>query len=194
MERVEPVLRVARPDDASRVDALMKESVAEIFPRYYDEQQVASSVRYVAEVDPMLLEDGTYFVVESEGELVACGGWSRRDLLYTGSGDSAGDSRILDPTIEPARVRAMFVRSDWTRRGLGRRILEECEVAARREGFRELVLGATLPGVPLYLASGFEAVEEGEVALSDGVRLGYVSMTKSLEPVVRLRNEERERC
>ena len=194
MERVEPVLRVARPDDASRVDALMKESVAEIFPRYYDEQQVASSVRYVAEVDPMLLEDGTYFVVESEGELVACGGWSRRDRLYTGSGDSAGDGRILDPTIEPAKVRAMFVRSDWTRRGLGRRILEECEVAARREGFRELVLGATLPGVPLYLASGFEAVEEGEVALSDGVRLGYVSMTKSLEPVVRLRNEERERC
>ena len=43
----------------------------------------------------------------------------------------------------------MFVRSDWTRRGLGRRILKECEAAARLEGFTELVLGATLPGVPL---------------------------------------------
>jgi GNAT superfamily N-acetyltransferase len=182
MERVEPILRVARPDDAARVDALMKESVAEIFPRYYNEQQVASAVRYVAEVDPMLLEDGTYFVIESDGELVACGGWSRRERLYTGSGASAGDGRILDPTIEPAKVRAMFVRSDWTRCGLGRRILELCESAARCEGFSELVLGATLPGVPLYVACGFEAVEEGEIVLSDGVRLGYVSMTKPLEP------------
>ena len=185
MARAEPTLRVARPEDASRVDALMKESVAEIFPRYYNEQQVASSVRYVAEVDPMLLEDGTYFVLESDGEFVACGGWSRRGRLYTGSGESAGDGRILDPATEPAKVRAMFVRSDWTRRGLGRRILEECEAAARREGFSELALGATLPGVPLYLAYGFESVEEGEIALSDGVRLGYVSMKKSIESVAR---------
>ena len=163
----------------------MKASVAEIFPRYYNEQQVASSVRYVADVDPILLEDGTYFVLESDGELVACGGWSRRDRLYTGSGESEGDSRILDPATEPAKVRAMFVRSDWTRRGLGRRILEECEAAARREGFSELVLGATLPGVPLYLAYGFESVEEGEIFLSDGVSVGYVSMKKSIECLAR---------
>jgi GNAT superfamily N-acetyltransferase len=77
-------------------------------------------------------------------------------------------------------VRAMFVRDDWTRCGLGRRILEECEAAARREGFRELTLMATLPGVPLYLASGFETTEEGELALTDGVTLEYASMTKSL--------------
>ena len=77
-------------------------------------------------------------------------------------------------------VRAMFVRDDWTRRGLGRRILEECEAAARREGFRQLALMATLPGVPLYEACGFETIEEGELALTDGVTLEYVSMTKSL--------------
>jgi GNAT superfamily N-acetyltransferase len=184
MERAEPTLRVARPDDAPSVDALMKESVAEIFPSYYDAEQVASSIRYVAEVDPMLLEDGTYFVLESASEIVACGGWSRRDRLYTGSGESEGDSRLLDPATEPARVRAMFVRSDWTRRGLGRRILEECEAAARHEGFSRLALGATLPGVPLYLAYGFEPVEEGEIALSDGVRLGYLSMTKTIDVAV----------
>ena len=104
----------------------------------------------------MLLEDGTYYVLESGGELVACGGWSRRGKLYTGSGDAGDDGRLLDPATEPARVRAMFVRADWTRRGLGRRILEECEAAARREGFRQLALVATLPGLPLYLAYGFE--------------------------------------
>ena len=183
MDRAQPVLRVATLDDAARVDALMKELAAALFPRYYDERQLASAVRYVAQVDLMLIADGTYFVLESDGELVACGGWSRRDRLYTGSGESAGDSRILDPATEPAKVRAMFVRADWTRRGLGRRILEACAAAARREGYRQLALLATLPGVPLYLACGFDPLEEIEIALSDGVRVAGVSMEKSIDPL-----------
>jgi len=124
MERAEAVLRAATVDDQSASQALMHESAAALFPRFYDERQSASAVRYVAQADPMLLADGTYFVLESGGETVGCGGWSRRDKLYTGSGDADGDARALDPATEPARVRAMFVRADWTRRGLGRRILE----------------------------------------------------------------------
>lgn len=181
MERAGAVLRVATPDDAAALDALMKESAAALFPRYYDERQTASAVEYVSDVDRTLLEDGTYFVIEAGGEPVACGGWSRRDKLYTGSAEADGDARPLDPAIEPARVRAMFVRADWTRRGLGRRILEECEAAARLEGFRRLSLGATLPGVPLYLAYGFEALDEFEVEMPDGVTLAAVHMEKAIE-------------
>jgi GNAT superfamily N-acetyltransferase len=77
----------------------------------------------------------------------------------------------------------MFVRADWTRRGLGRRILEECESAARRAGFRQLVLGATLPGVPLYLAYGFKPLEEFEVTMPDGVTMACVSMSKPIDVV-----------
>jgi GNAT superfamily N-acetyltransferase len=181
MERREAVLRVATPDDSARVEALMRESTAALFPAYYDERQTASSVRCVAEVDPMLLADGTYFVLECGDELVACGGWSKRDRLYTGSGDGDGDSRILDPATEPAKVRAMFVRADWTRHGLGRRILEACEAAAQTEGYRRLALLATLPGVPLYRACGFEPLEESEVELSDGVKLACVGMEKPID-------------
>src|SRR6266540_1825570 len=181
MERAEPMLRVATPDDASRVEALMKESAAVLFPRYYDERQSASAVRYVAQADPMLLADGTYFVLESGGETVGCGGWSRRDKLYTGSGDADGDARALDPATEPARVRAMFVRADWTRRGLGRRILEACEAAAKREGFVRLALMSTMPGLPLYLAYGFEPLGEVEVTMPDGVTIPCVSMEKAID-------------
>ena len=54
------------------------------------------------------------------------------------------------------------------------------EEAAKREGFRQLVLGATLPGVPLYAACGFEPVDEMEVVLADGVAIACVSMAKSI--------------
>jgi GNAT superfamily N-acetyltransferase len=177
---MEPTLRVAGPADAAAIDALMKESGAALFPAGYDERQTESAVRYVAEVDDMLLADGTYFVFELDGEPVACGGWSRRDKFYTGSGNAAGDARLLDPATEPARVRAMFTRSDWTRRGLGRRILEACEEAAKREGFRKLALGATLSGLQLYLAYGFEPVEEFDVTMPDGVKIPCVAMEKPI--------------
>jgi GNAT superfamily N-acetyltransferase len=174
------VLRVATPDDEAAVAALMKASAEVLFPRDYDEQQAASAVEYVAQVDRTLLEDGTYFVLETGGELVGCGGWSRRDKLYTGSGDSAGDDRLLDPAREPARVRAMFVRADWTRRGLGRRILDACEAAARAEGFTQLSLVATLPGLPLYRAYGFRDVEQQNVVMPDGVAIPCVAMEKPI--------------
>ena len=177
---MEPRLRVAEPADAAAIEVLMKESGAALFPAGYNQRQSESAVRFVAAVDEMLLDDGTYFVFEVDGEPVACGGWSRRDKLYTGSGDAAGDARLLDPATEPARVRAMFTRSDWTRRGLGRRILEACEEAARREGFRKLALGATLSGLPLYLAYGFEPVEEFEVTMPDGVVIPCVAMEKPI--------------
>lgn len=173
-----PELRIATPDDEAAVDALMKQSGAVLFRRFYDERQTASAVRYVAQVDRLLLRDGTYFVLESDGEMVACGGWSRRDRLHTGSGDSDDDDRLLDPATESARVRAMFVRADWTRRGLGRRILAECESAAAREGFRRLILTATLPGLPLYLAYGFERTADVEVTMPDGVAIACVAMEK----------------
>jgi len=180
MRSGEVELRVGTQDDAEAVEALMKESGAALFRLFYDERQTASLIRYVAQPDAMLLADGTYFVLEAGDELVACGGWSRRDRLYTGSGGSDSDGRLLDPATEPAKVRAMFVRSDWTRRGLGRRIIDECERAARAEGFSRLELLATLPGVPLYAACGFEPLEEVEVPLEDGVPLACVSMDKAI--------------
>ena len=173
--------RIARPTDGPAIAELMRASVLDLFPRFYDEQQTASAAIYVAHLDEQLIEDGTYFVHEADGEIVACGGWSRRGKLYTGSGDAEDDDRLLDPKHEPARVRAMFVRGDWTRRGLGRAILEACEAAARDEGFQNLVLGATLPGVPLYRAFGFREVETFMLTMPDGVSVEAVSMERPIE-------------
>lgn len=158
----------------------MRASVLDLFPAFYDPQQIASAATHIAHLDMQLIEDGTYFVHEAAGEIVACGGWSRRGKLYTGDGARADDERLLDPATEPARIRAMFVRGDWTRRGLGRAILEACERAAAAEGFTELVLGATLAGEPLYRAFGFREQNRFTVTMPDGVAVEAVAMVRPI--------------
>lgn len=177
-----PSQRLATAADVPQIAILMRSSVVELFPRFYNDEQTRSAAVHIAHVDESLIDDGTYFVHEWEGDIVACGGWSKRDRLYTGSGNDAADARLLDPATEPARVRAMFVRQDWTRRGLGRAILESCERAARESGFRALALMATLPGVPLYRSFGFIDVDTTTVTMPDGVRIATVAMRRPIEP------------
>jgi GNAT superfamily N-acetyltransferase len=156
----------------------MRASILSLFPHFYDARQTASAAVYIGDLDLTLVEDGTYFVHEAGDEIVACGGWSRRDKLYTGSGDADDDARLLDPRTEAARVRAMFVREDWTRRGLGRAILDSCERAARAEGFRTLALMATLPGEQLYRAFGFRELGRSMLTMPDGVEIEGVAMER----------------
>ena len=173
-------MRVATHDDVPGIGALMRASVLELFPRYYDERQTASAAVHIAHIDLQLVEDGTYYVEEEDGEIIACGGWSKRNKLFSGRGDAADDARLIDPATEPARVRAMFVRGDRTRRGLGRAILERCERDAAAAGFSTFVLGATLAGEPLYRAFGFVADERFDVEMPDGVKVECVAMHRSI--------------
>jgi GNAT superfamily N-acetyltransferase len=175
-----PVLRVATLADLDEIAVVMRASVLELFPRFYDERQTASAAVHIAHVDPTLVAHGTYFV-HDVGEIVSCGGWSRRGRLYTGSGDQKDDDRLLDPGAEAAHIRAMFVRPDWTRQGLGRAILEAGRDAARLEGFQRLDLMATLPGVPLYRVFGFRDIEPAVLTLPDGVTIDAVVMERPVE-------------
>lgn len=179
------MLRLAVEADVPGIAALMRQSVLDVFPHFHDEVETAAAATYLTEPDTVLIEDGTYFVYEGDGQVVACGGWSKRDKLYTGSGAAPTDDRLLDPATEPARVRAMFVRGDWTRRGIGRAILDRCVQSAHAAGFRDLVLMATLPGVPLYRSFGFREVGPARIPLPNGVVLGAVSMDYPLRPPVR---------
>jgi GNAT superfamily N-acetyltransferase len=172
--------RLAVAGDAAEIAELMRASVWELFPAYYDDVQTVSAVEHIGILDQTLIDDGTYYVHEADGEIVACGGWSRRNKLFNAS-TAGADERMLDPATEPARIRAMFVRSDWTRRGLGRAILTACVDAARAEGFTQLALMATLPGVPLYKAFGFTEVETADLKLPDGVVLGGVAMERPID-------------
>ena len=83
-------------------------------------------------------------------------------------------ARRTSPCVDPHASNRLLLGSV----GLGRRILIECEMAARREGFTRLSLVATLPGLPLYLGYGFEALENLDVTMPDGVTIPCVAMEK----------------
>ena len=74
----------------------------------------------------------------------------------------------------------MFVRPDWTRRGLGRSILEAGRDAAEAEGFLRLDLMATLAGVPLYRSFGFVEREHAILTMPDGVTIEAVAMDRDI--------------
>ena len=182
-------LRLATRDDLPEIQRVMRASMDALSAGFYDAQQAESAVRYIAIPDTQLIDDGTYFVIENlpanrqpstANRILACGGWSARRKLFTGSSDQIITDEWLDPSVDAARIRAMFVDPAHARRGLGRLILEASENAARGAGFRRAELMATLPGVPLYRACGYEDVEPATLLLPDGARLGALLMRKQL--------------
>jgi GNAT superfamily N-acetyltransferase len=173
-------LRLATDADVPAIAALMERAIAELQRAFLSPQEIAAS-RAAMGLDRQLIADGTYFVVEEGGTLVGCGGWSFRATLYGGDAHGAlRDSRPLDPTSEPARVRAMYTDPLHVRRGIGRMVLDRCEAAARDAGFSRVELMATLAGEPLYRACGYAPIERVASMAATQVPVPGVRMGKSL--------------
>ena len=170
--------RLASRDDLEALGPLVDAAIGELQRPYLTGEQIASS-RLIMGVDTQLIDDGTYYVVQENGVIIGCGGWSRRATLYGGNHTPGRSAAFLDPASEPARVRAMYTHPRHTRKGVGRLILRLCEEAARAEGFSRIELMATMAGVPLYRACGYELVEHVEDARG-GVAVPLVRMGKQL--------------
>lgn len=173
-------IRPAQATEIPALEQLISRSVRGLSTGYYTPRQIESALRYVFGVDTQLVADGTYLVVEMDGQLAGCGGWSKRKTLYGGDQHKAGEDILLDPATDAARIRAFFVDPAFARRGVGRHLIQACEQAAQAAGFTRLELGATLPGVPLYEAVGYCAVENLSVPMPDGEALPIVRMEKQL--------------
>jgi GNAT superfamily N-acetyltransferase len=174
------VSRVATHGDLPALMPVIDAAIGELQRGFLDAAQIESS-RAIMGLDTQLIDDGTYFVVEEAGRIAGCGGWSRRATLYGGDHSAGRDAALLDPEVEPAKVRAMYTHPDFARRGVGRLILRLCEQAARKEGFRRLDLMGTMAGRPLYESAGFRVVEELTDA-AGGVPVPLVRMRKALGP------------
>ena len=176
-------IRLATADDVGALVPLIDAAVEELQKGFLDDEQIESSKAFMG-IDRQLIDDGTYFIVEIDGAVAGCGGWSRRATLYGGDHSSGRDASLLDPAVHPARVRAMYTHPEFARRGVGRLVLETCEAAAATEGFATLELMGTRSGKPLYEAFGFQSVEEFEDA-SGGKPVPMTRMRKRVTAFAR---------
>ena len=172
-------VRLATEDDIPLLRDLMQAAIGELQKPFLELAAIEAS-REVMGLDTQLIADRTYFVVEHQGQAVGCGGWSRRATLFGGDHSAGRDAALLDPDREPARVRAMYTRPGWERRGVGRTILHACEAAAAAERFTACELAATLAGEPLYRAGGYTVVEPFEAPTRAGVPIPLKRMRKTL--------------
>jgi GNAT superfamily N-acetyltransferase len=172
-------VRSATRADVPTIEELIARSARALSNGYYSPAQVESLLRFVFGTDAQLIDDRTYLVAERDGRLVGAGGWSRRRTLFGGDRMKEGEDPLLDPKVEPARIRAFFVDPTLARQGVGRRLFDECRSAAAAAGFRTLALVATLPGEPLYQALGFTVTERFQLRLPDGVEIPVARMSRN---------------
>jgi GNAT superfamily N-acetyltransferase len=174
-------LRFARENDASALETLIELSTRELQSAYYSPAQLDATIGSIFGVDRALIRDGTYFAAEEDSALIGCGGWSKRKSLFGSDTMRTADDAQLDPRRDAARVRAFFVHPGHARRGVGRAILLACEGAIVAAGFRRIEVVATLAGEPFYLRFDYHVHERCTIALSNGLSLPVVRMTKILD-------------
>jgi GNAT superfamily N-acetyltransferase len=171
-------VRLARKEDASAIEMLIRISARVLQSSHYSEAHIEGAIGSVFGVDHQLILDRTYFLAEHKGQIVGCGGWSKRATLFGGDAMKTGMDIELDPKRDSARIRAFFIDPDWARRGIGRTILKRCEKAIRLARFRSVELVATLTGQPFYEAHNYSQRERFEVPLANGLTLPVVRMVK----------------
>jgi GNAT superfamily N-acetyltransferase len=173
-------LRQASADDAEEIRELIGRSIRALGAADYSPEQIEGALKGAFGLDSQLIADGTYFVVESQGRLIGCGGWSYRRTLFGGDARTGRDAAALDPGTDAAKIRAFFVDPEASRRGIGSALLDHCEAEARRHGFRRAEMMATLPGKRLYEARGYVSGARVQYPVGPGVTIEFVPMSKSL--------------
>ena len=171
-------LRLATLVDVPALHALIERSVRGLQTADYAPEQIDAALGTLLGVDTQLIRDGTYLVAEVNGQLAGCGGWSKRKTLFGSDGRSGREDALLDPARDAAKIRAFFIEPAWARQSIGSAILAACERAAVQAGFRCFEMGATLTGVPLYLARGYRVLDRIEAPLPNGLSLPIVRMAK----------------
>lgn len=119
-------IRPATLSEAPALQALIVSSARQLQKSDYTPEQIEAALRTVYGVDSVLVEDGTYFVAESDsdpGDFAGCGGWSKHKTLYGADHWTSRDDVLLDPARDAAKVRAFFVNPEWARRGVGTALL-----------------------------------------------------------------------
>jgi GNAT superfamily N-acetyltransferase len=175
-------LRIATPEDADAVTRLLQRSYPELMRASYDDEVLTAALPLITSANPTLLASGTFYLVEFEGEVEACGGWTPErppgDLVASAiDPDGAASSVAFEG--EAAHLRHFATDPAHTGRGLGREIVERCLADARARGLARFECLSSLNAEPFYARLGFERLALVQLRLTEGVELPSVYMRRS---------------
>src|SRR5262245_15316181 len=105
-------VRTATEDDVPELNGIAARAVYQLLvdQHYSIEQMRAAGEANLYEMDRALIDAGTYYVAEVDGQVVAGSGWSPTGRLHDKSAEPTDD--------ETAVMRATYVDPQWMRRGV----------------------------------------------------------------------------
>jgi predicted N-acetyltransferase YhbS len=161
-------IRVATPDDAPAVRAVLEDSYPALMAPAYPAELLARVMPLITRPHPRLLAEGTYYLAEVDGEIAGCGGWS-----FWGPGGEAAEPGL-------AHIRHFAVCASWTGRGVGRSLYDRCEAEARAAGADRFEVQSSLNGEAFYARLGFERVGPIDVPMGPDVAFPSILMRRSI--------------
>ncbi len=161
-------IRPIGPDDLAEVRSLQASSFRVLASQTFTEEEVAAYSDHIysmayTEALSEAIRRGQLFGAWFDGQLVATAGWT------------AGDG-----SVSAARIRWVHVRPMFTGVGLGTRLVEVAEAAARKAGFDVLSVEATLNAAEFFQGLGYETSSHGVRSLPLGQNLPVAYMRKQL--------------
>jgi GNAT superfamily N-acetyltransferase len=162
-------VRVAMPADTDAVARVLARSYRALLAKDYEPELLRQVLPLISQANPRLLSCGTFFVVEEDDRILACGGWT--DVSPHGAPGRLGVGHVRHVAVDPSVAR----------RGYGALLMERVLASARATQVWDLRCQSTLTGAPFYSALGFESLGRIEVRMPTGVLFPAVQMRR-VEP------------
>ena len=161
-------IRIATPDDAPLVRAILEDSYPALMATAYPAGLLARAMPLITRPHPRLLAGGTYYLAEVDGEIAGCGGWS-----FWEPGGGAVETGL-------AHIRHFAVCESWSGRGVGHRSRIGRKGLARRAGADRLEVQSSLNGEVFYARLGFERIGPMDVPMGPDLVFPSILMRRTI--------------
>lgn len=160
------LLRAATPADAQAVGDVLAASYSTLYRGWYRDEVLATALPAMTRARPELLASGKYFIVERQGRVASCGGWS---LGAPAGGGQPGRGHIRHFATHP----------DHLGKGCAGAIISRCLDEARAEGLAGMECLSSLTAEAFYARHGFDAVAPTSVTVG-GASFACILMRRAL--------------
>lgn len=160
----ELTMRPVQASDLDPVADLQAAAIMALGTPVYGRTRCAAWARLGREFRHQLLGDGGFWVAAEGHRIIGVGGWSP-------DGTEA----------DLAWIRYLFVDPRAVRRGIGRRLVDTAEGAARAAGRPRLHVWSSLNAADFYQALGYRRRRLVRWPIQRGLELDHLLMTKRLQ-------------